>query len=98
MISDIELIGVDDKTIELLYDNLDSNELLSLACNYKTVKDNIELLQSFGVKCIDKLLLTRSYIFLKTKDELASAFKNVNIPVFVNLLNGDYNIIDELFN
>lgn len=98
MISDIELIGVDDETLESLYDNLDSNELLSLACNYKTVNDSIEYLQSFGITVIDKLLINRSYIFLKDREELANAFKNVNIPVFVKLLNNDYNLIDELFN
>lgn len=97
MISDIELIGLDDNINDMLYDKLTNNELLSLACNYQKVKENIEYLKSYGINNITDLLINRTDIFLKSKEELAKAFTKVNIPVFVNILNNDYNIIDEIF-
>ena len=97
MIQDIELIGVDKEVIDELIDKLDYSDVLNLACNYEIVKNNIDLLKSLGVKNIDDLLINRSSLFLEKSEKLRKKFSEFNIPVFVNLINMDYTVVDELF-
>lgn len=97
MIDNIDLIGVEEETINEMMENLGYDGVLALACNYKLVKKNIELLKSFGIKNINELLINRDYIFLNDTEQLVKGFSKFNIPVLVDLINEDYNVIDEIF-
>ena len=95
MIENIKLIGLDENTIEEMYNTLGYDIVLSFACNYETVQKNINLLKSFGVNNIKQLLLNRENIFLMNNEELLKKFSKYNIPSLVNLINNDYTVVDE---
>ena len=97
MIEDINLIGLPEETINDIEKKLGYDVILSFACNYKTVKANIELLKSFGLKNINDLILNRDYIFLLDTEQLVKKFSKFNFPVIANLINEDYSVIDEIF-
>ena len=96
MIEDLELIGLDEDLLEEMKQVLSYDNLLNLACNYKNVKESIELLKSYGIKNINELILNRHYIFLKGKEKLSLEFSKFDIKTFVALINEDYTTIDEL--
>ena len=96
MIEDIELIGLNDDLLEEMKRVLSYDNLLNLACNYKNVKESIELLKSYGISNINELIINRHYIFLKGKDKIALKFSKFDIKNLVSLINQDYTVIDEL--
>ncbi len=97
MIENIKYLGFDDDFNAELMDTLGHDIVLNLACNYETVKQNIDSLESFGIKDIKKLLLNKVDLFFTNNEELIKKFGKYNIPVVVNLINRDYEIVDELF-
>lgn len=96
MIQDIDLIGIDDNLIEKIKNNLEYDDVLSLACNYKKVKKNIEYFKMIGINNIDELLLNRHYIFLINNDKLVRTFNNYNLVDIASNINKDYTYIDEI--
>lgn len=97
MIDNIELAGIDESLKERMIDKLGYDIVLNMACNYKKVKENIEVLKQLGIRDIDELLINRNDIFTLNSGELIKKFSKFNIPTIVNLINEDYNVIDELF-
>lgn len=97
MIENITKIGITSEFADKMIDRLGYNTVLNIACNYSLVKENINLLKSFGIKNIEDLLLNRSDIFLKNYDSLVKKFSKFNIPLLTKLINEDYTVIDELF-
>lgn len=97
MIEYIELAGIDEVLKNKMIECLGYDTVLNMACNYKVVKNNIEILKSFGITNIEDLLLNKDYIFTLDNNKLINYFKKFNIPNFVNLINNDYNVIDEIF-
>lgn len=98
MIENMLLIGLSDEFVDELIDKIGYDRVLNLACNYKKVKKNIDLLKSFGIKDINELMINRSYLFLEETDVLLKKFSQFNIPVVVELINEDLNVIDEIIN
>ena len=96
MIEDIILTGIDEATIKKMYEQNGYDAVLNLACNHELVKKNIELLKSFGISNIEALLLNRDSIFLQDNQKLLKSFAKFNVAAFVNLINNDYTMIDEL--
>lgn len=97
MIEDITKIGITSEFADKMIDRLGYNTVLNIACNYPLVKENMNLLKSFGIQNIEDLLLNRSDIFLKDYDLLVKRFSKFNIPLLIQLINEDYTAIDELF-
>lgn len=98
MIENMSLIGFSDEFIDEMINKIGYERVLNLACNYKKVHSNIDLLNSFGIKNINELLLNKSYVFLEETEEMVKKFSKFNIPVVVELINNDYNVIDEIIN
>ena len=98
MIENMLLIGICDEFIDELIDKIGYDRVLNLACNYEKVKKNRDLLKSFGIKDIDNLMIKRSHLFLEEPEILLKKFSQFNIPVVVELINDDVNVIDEIIN
>lgn len=98
MIENIMLMKIEEDLKQKLMTELDYNEALNIACNYKNVEKNINLLKSYGIIPIDEIILTRSQIFLKSPEKIAKCFSKFNVAVLVDLINTDYSVVDELFN
>lgn len=94
--NNIEKIDVSSDIKDRLIDNLNYDVLLSLSCNYEAVNENINLLKEFKINDIGELLLYKPSIFLIDKEILIKKFSKYNIPVLVNLINEDYEVIDEI--
>ena len=98
MIENMLLIGISDEFIDELIDKIGYDRVLIFACNYEKVKKNRDLLKSFGIKDIDNLMIKRSHLFLEEPEILLKKFSQFNIPVVVELINDDVNVIDEIIN
>lgn len=96
MIENIELIGLENEMLELIKEKMDYDIILNMACNHELIKNNIDLLRSFGIKNIESLLLNRENIFFMETIDLQKKFNNYNIEALVNLINEDYTVIDEI--
>lgn len=97
MIEYISLAGIEDELKEKMLDVLGYDNVLNLACNYKLVKNNIDLFKQLGIENIEDLLLYKDYIFLKETRDIFNNFSKFNISEIVNLINNDYDAIDVVF-
>ena len=98
MIEDIKLIGIEDELIEELLEKLGYDKVLSMACNYKKIRENINIFKAINVADINELLINKNDIFFKEPEEIIKKLSSINIANFVNLINEDYELIDEFFN
>ena len=97
MIEYIALAGISDELKDKMIDVLGYDSVLNLACNYKLVKNNIDLLKQLGILDIESLLLNKYYIFLKETRDIFNNFTKYNISEIINLINEDYDAIDVVF-
>lgn len=72
--------------------NVDS--LYDLENNEYSVLDNINYLESLGLKNIDKLIIHRPDIFINNKEKLEKFFLEHNIHELVEKINEDVKNID----
>ncbi len=96
MMNNLEKIKVSNDCINNICKLVDSDVILSINNNYDLINKNIDLLQSYGIENIDEIFLNKYYIFLKETERLVKGFSKFNIPVLVNIINEDYNTIDEI--
>ncbi len=97
MLDDIQTLGLSDDFYNEMLEKLGYDLTLNVACNCEKVKANIEILENFGIKNIESLLLNKTQIFFLDNEDLIKKFAQYNIPIVVNLINNDYTIIDDLF-
>ena len=96
MIEYINLIGISDEVIDEILDKLGYDIALSMACNYKKIRENINILKSIGITNINNLLLNKNEVFFIESSDLINKLSNINISNFVELVNNDYNAVDEI--
>ncbi len=96
MIDDIKLIGINDNQMDELIEKLGYDKVLNMACNHELIKENIDLLNSYGLKNIYELLLNKEYIFFIDTQELKEKFNRPDIIQMVDLINNGYLFIDDI--
>lgn len=84
--------GIDLRVIEEL--KKEPSTIYDLYCNKEECVKIIRLLKLYGVKNINELILYKTRLFLKTKDEVLELFNKKNLVELVNL---DINNIDVIF-
>lgn len=84
--------GIDLNVIEKLKE--EPSIIYDLYCNKEECIKIIRLLKLFGIKNINDLMLYKTRLFLKTKDEVVDFFNQNNIIELVNL---DINNVDAIF-
>jgi len=94
VIHDIKLTGISDEVIDKIFDQLGYDMALAMACNYKKIKENINILKSIGVINVDELLLNKNEIFFIECHDMINKLSNINISEFVNLVNQDCDAVD----
>ena len=96
MIEDIKLTGISEETINKMMEELGYDIVLSMACNYKKIKENIELFKSINIINIEELLLNKNEIFFKETSLLKEKIFRFDIPSLVEIINDDFEVIDEV--
>lgn len=96
MIEDINLTGLSEEIIDKIMEELGYDTVLSMACNYKKIKENVNLLKSINITNIDELLINRNELFFKDTNLLKEKIFRFDISSIVKLINDDYEIIDEV--
>lgn len=84
--------GIDLNVIEQL--KKEPSIIYDLYCNKEECIKIIRLLKLLGVNCMNDLLLYKTRLFLKTKDEVLDLFNQNNLVELVNL---DINNLDVIF-
>ena len=84
--------GIDLRVIEQL--KKEPSIIYDLYCNKEECIKIIRLLKMLGIKNINELILYKTRLFLKTKDEILEFFNKNNL---VDLVNMDINNIDIIF-
>ena len=97
MLEDIKLIGLNNDELDEVINELDFNTILSMACNYKKIKENIHIFKSIGINNIVDLLIYKNNVFFVDSDLLIEKLSKISVLDFVDAVNSDYFIIDELF-
>lgn len=97
MVEDIKLIGLKEELIEQIFNELGYDTILSMACNYKKIKENIHIFQSVGIDNVDEVLLNKNELFFKEPNLIIEKLSKIDIPSFVCSVKDDYNMIDDLF-
>jgi hypothetical protein len=96
MIDFLKLCGITDVVIQEIKNVNSSANVYNLSCNQDEVIKIITYLQSLNVKCIDKLLIYKIDKFFVSFDKFYNLFEKSNINSFIELLNNDFELIDNL--
>lgn len=97
MINDINRLNISEECKNKLMEKEDYDILYSIAFNKDVVNNNLKLLSSYGIENLEKLFLNKPYIFIMNTEKLVKKFSKFNIPVFVQIINNDFNAIDKIF-
>lgn len=96
MLDNLYKINISEECIDNLKNLVNNDILISLASNYEIINDNIKLLYSYGISNMEDLFLNKYFIFVKKTEDLVKKFSEFNIPVFIQMINEDCNMIDEM--
>lgn len=96
MNDDLNKLNLSNRCLDIIKNTFDYDTLASIAINHEIVNDNIKLLTSYGIINIDDLFVEKYYIFILKTEELVKKFSKYNIPVFVQIINNDFNAIDKI--
>lgn len=97
MIDFLKTAGISEEVINTMYEMNEDSVLYNLSCIQDDCLKIIEYLKELGIKNIDELLLYELNIFYLEYDEIVKKFSKFNIPVFVNLINNDYVVIENIY-
>lgn len=97
MINDLNCLNVSEKCKNKLMEKEDYDTLYSIAFNKDVVNNNLKLFNSYGIENLEELFLNKPYIFIINTEKLVKKFSKFNIPVFVQIINNDFNAIDKIF-
>ena len=94
MIDFLKKANINDEILVEIIKNNNSSALSSLVINEDECLKIIEYMKNIGFTCIDDLLINRIDLFLSSINKFIKKLSKFNIPVFVELVNTDYAIID----
>ena len=97
MIDFLKTAGISEEVINTMYEMNEDNVLYNLSCIQDDCLKIIEYLKELGIQNIDELLLYELNIFYLEYDEIVKKISKFNIPVFVNLINNDYVVIENIY-
>ena len=94
MIDFLKKANINDEILIEIVKNNNSSVLSSLVINEDECLKIIEYMKNIGFTCIDDLLINRIDLFLSSINKFIKKLSKFNIPVFVELVNNDYAMID----
>ena len=94
MIDFLKKANINDEILIEIVKNNNSSVLSSLVINEDECLKIIEYMKDIGFTCIDDLLINRIDLFLSSINKFIKKLSKFNIPVFVELVNNDYAMID----
>ena len=98
MIDFLRDINISEQDIKRIKEYNSEPSICNLSCNSINCLKIINYLKEIGVDNIVDLLTYEMDIFLLTFSDFIKKIRFFNIPVFVNAVNDDYNIIREIYN
>ena len=84
----------DDTIIEIMKNNNEAS-LFNLSCNDEDAIQIINYMRGIGITNIDELLIYRIDIFFITFEQFIKRLSKFNVPILVNLINANIDIINE---
>ena len=89
--------NISDETISYLNKFYDNTSLADLLDNKNDCLRIIKYMKSIGINSIEQLLMYKLDMFVKSYEYFYELINKLNINEFVELLNNDYTIIDEIY-
>lgn len=96
MIDFLIISGIKKETIDEI--NKNTSHAFNLNCNKDECVEIIKFLKLIGINNIDDLLLYKTKLFYKTKEEISYLFSKHNTSQLVDQINEDFENIELLFN
>lgn len=96
MLDFLKECGIKNEIIVSLESKLFDNMQFNLNCNELEIKKIINYFNEIGITCTDDLLLNNIDLFLFTFSQIKEKFDKYDIPKLVELINNDYEVINQL--
>lgn len=97
MIDFLKEIGIDENTILEIENNNPKSSIIDLSCNNINCLKIVLYLKEIGISNIENLLINKIDLFKMNYQELVKRFSKFNIPVFVDLINDDIEVIENIY-
>lgn len=92
MRDNLDLLKISLNVLKKFENRYDNNMLLSVACNYKNVNDNLAYLKSKNIEDAEELFLHRPEVFIYEKNKFINGINSFDISLF----NEDICYIDDV--
>ena len=95
MLDFLKVAKISDTTIDYMYNNFSSNDIMSLSDNANECLKIILYLKTLGIIPIEDLLVNETYIFLKLYNRVENTLSKYDILTLVDDINNDYTTIEK---
>ena len=95
MLDFLKVANISDTTIDYMYNNFSSNDIMSLSDNANECLKIILYLNTLGIIPIEDLLVNETYIFLKLYNRVENTLSKYDILTLVDDINNDYTTIEK---
>lgn len=95
MLDFLKEANITDTTINYIYNNFSSNDIMALSDNATECLKIMLYLKTIGITTIEDLLVNETYIFLKLYNRVVYTLSKQNILTLVDDINNDYTAIEK---